>query len=106
MDWLKQALVNMIQWIGQLFKNTFKALWDILRDVFAWVLEQLLDMVVSAVSAIDTSGLQGVEAWGSLPSEVLNVLGLLGIGAASGVIVAAIGIRLVLQLIPFVRLGS
>ena len=106
MDWLKKALVDMIQWIGQLFKDVFKAAWDIIKDAFAWLVEQILDVVISAVSAIDVSGLESVQGWGELPSEVLNVLGLLGIGAASGVIVAAIGIRLVLQLIPFVRLGS
>lgn len=106
MDWLKQALVDMLKWIGDLFKDVFKAAWDIIKDAFAWLVEQILDVVISAVSAIDVSSLESVQGWGELPSEVLNVLGLLGIGAASGVIVAAIGIRLVLQLIPFVRLGS
>lgn len=77
-----------------------------IKDAFAWLVEQVLDVVISAVSAIDVSGLEGVEGWGSLPSEIINVLGLLGIGAASGVIVATIGIRLVLQLVPFTRLGS
>lgn len=106
MDWLKQALADMVKWIGELFKSTFKALWDILKDIFAWLVEQLLDMVVSAISAIDLSGLEGVDGWGSLPSEVMNVMGLLGVGEASAIIVSAIGIRLVLQLIPFTRLGS
>ena len=106
MKWLKQALVDMLKWIGELFKDVFKAGWDMVKDAFAWLVEQILDVVISAISAIDVSGLESVQGWGELPSEILNVLGLLGIGAASGVIVAAIGIRLVLQLIPFVRLGS
>ena len=106
MKWLKQALVDMLKWMGELFKDVFKAGWDMVKDAFAWLFEQILDVVISAISAIDVSGLESVQGWGELPSEILNVLGLLGIGAASGVIVAAIGIRLVLQLIPFVRLGS
>lgn len=106
MKWLKQALVDMLKWIGELFKDVFKAGWDVLKDIFAWFVEQILDVVISAISAIDLGDLESVKGWGELPSEILNVLGLLGIGAASGVIVSAIGIRLVLQLIPFVRLGS
>lgn len=106
MGWLKGAIVSLVNWFAGLFKNVFVALWDILKDVFSWLLEQLFDVVIYAVSSIDVSALNNVEGWGSLPSEVINVLGLLGVGAASGVIVAAIGIRLVLQLIPFTRLGS
>ena len=44
--------------------------------------------------------------WSSMPEEIINILGLLGVGPACGIIVAAIAIRLVLQLIPFTRLGS
>lgn len=106
MGWLKGAIVNLVNWFAGLFKNVFVALWDILKDVFSWLLEQLFDVVIYAVSSIDVSGLSSVEGWGSLPSEIINVLGLLGVGAASGVIVTAIGIRLVLQLVPFTRLGS
>ena len=95
------------EWIGLLFVAVFKALWDFIRDAVCWPFEQIMEIVVSAVSAIDMSGISSqVGAWGSLPAELLNILGLLGIGIAASIIVAAIGVRLVLQLIPFVRLGS
>ena len=106
MKWLKQALVDMLKWIGELFKDVFKAGWDMVKDAFAWLVEQLLDVVIAAISAIDLSGLDGVKGWRELPSEILNVMGLLGVGEASAIIVSAIGIRLVLQLVPFTRLGS
>lgn len=106
MDWLKQALVDMLKWIGDLFKSVFVALWDIFKDIFSWIFDQLLDVVISAISAIDVSALEKVVGWGDLPSEIINILGLLNIGAASGIILSAIGIRLVLQLVPFTRLGS
>jgi len=97
----------VLTWIGNLFKAVFDAGWDFIRDAACWPFDQVMEIVVSAVSAIDMSGIAGqVGAWGSLPGELLNILGLLGIGTAASIIVAAIGIRLVLQLIPFVRLGS
>ena len=61
MKWLKQALVDMFKWIGELFKDVFKAGWDMVKDAFAWLVEQLLDVVISAISDIDLSGLDGVK---------------------------------------------
>lgn len=100
-------LSAIIGWIGDLAKGIFTAAVDMLRDVAAWVFDQLLSIVVSAVQAIDTSALSSAStSWGSLPADVSNILSLLGVGTAITIISAAIGIRLVLQLIPFVRLGS
>ena len=66
-----------------------------------------MQVVVSAVGAVDVSAMSSAGSWWSgLPSEILNMLGLIGFGQAMGIIGAAIAVRLVLQLIPFVRLGS
>ena len=95
------------KWWGDLFVAVFVALWDFIRDAACWPFEQALKIAVSALQAIDTSALSGsLQSWGSLPGEVLNVLGLLGVGTALTIIGAAITIRFGLQLIPFVRLGS
>lgn len=95
------------EWWGQLFVAVFVALWDFIRDAACWPFEQVMDVVLSAVNAVDTNGLTGnLGAWGTLPGDVLNILGLLGVGTAVTIIASAIGIRLALQLIPFVRLGS
>lgn len=100
-------IAAVVKWLGQLYVAVFEAAWDFVRDAACWPFDQLMDIVVSAIQAIDMNGLSSqVGAWGSLPSEIVNILGLLGIGTASAIIVAAIGVRLVLQLIPFVRLGS
>ncbi len=104
---LFSKIAAVVEWLGALYVAVFVALWDFIRDAFCWPFEQLMDIVASSIQAIDMSGLSAqVGAWGALPAEVLNILGLLGIGTASAIIVAAIGVRLVLQLIPFVRLGS
>ena len=100
-------IAALAQWFGRLFVAVFVALWDFIRDAACWPFEQVMDVAVSASSALDLSELQGYSSvWGTLPAELLNILGLLGVGQAAAVIVAAIGIRLVLQLIPFTRLGS
>ena len=100
-------IAAVVQWFSDLFVAIFKALWDFIRDAVCWPFEQIMDIVISAVQALPLDNLATQStAWGSLPGEVLNVLGLLGVGTAVTIISAAIGVRLVLQLIPFTRLGS
>lgn len=96
----------LLGWIGELFIAVFVALWDMITDVFCWGLEEILKVVASAVQAIDFNGLASYSNSTTLPAEILNILGLLGVGTAITIIITAIGIRLALQLIPFVRLGS
>lgn len=103
---LFSKIAAVIQWFYDLFIAIFVALWDIIKDGFSWCFEQVMDIVVDAVSTVDVSGISAVGGWGSFPAEVLNILALLGVGQATTIIVTAIGIRLVLQLIPFTRLGS
>lgn len=100
-------IAALVGWFGKLFVAVFVAAWDFIRDAAVWPFEQVLTIAKTAVSKIDVSGVSGsIGSWGALPGEVLNILALLGVGTAIGIISAAIGIRLVLQLIPFVRLGS
>lgn len=106
LDWLKQKIVDVIKWFADMFVAIFVAAWDILRDIFAWLFEQLLDIAIAAANSLDLSSLDNVTGWGELPSEIINIMGLLGIGTASSIILSAVVIRLVLQLIPFTRLGS
>ncbi len=106
-DWLKHRLVDLFKWLGDVWKDAFTALWDLTRDAFVWVIDTLLELVVGAVNMLDTSGFDTyVQSWQQLPEEISNILGVLGIGTASAIIVGAMGVRLVLQLIPFTRLGS
>jgi len=100
-------LASIVTWFGKLAVAVFASGWDFACDAFCWPFDQITDILVSAVQSLDLSGLQQqVGSWGSLPADVINVLGLLGVGQASAIIISAITIRLTLQLIPFVRLGS
>lgn len=100
-------IASVISLFLKLAVAVFTSLWDMAKDAFCWPFEQLLKIVVSAITTFDVSAFSGkIGVWGQLPGEILNVLGLLGVGTAITIIGAAITIRLGLQLIPFVRLGS
>lgn len=104
---LLAKIAQLVGWFGDLAKAVFKAAWDLVCDAATWPVEQFLDLAVSAVSALDTSAISSAATgWGGIPAEVGNVLGVLGVGQASAVIAAAITVRILLQLIPFTRLGS
>ena len=106
-DWLKTRLTEIIQWVADLWVDIFKAAWDVIKDGISWCFDALLGIVITAANGIDVSGMTGWgSSWSGLSSDILNVLGLLGAGTAAGIIVTAVGIRLVLQLVPFTRLGS
>ena len=96
-----------LEWFGKLYVAVFKAAWDLIRDAACWPFEQVMEIVISALQALPLDDLSNqTTSWGNLPTEMLNIMGLLGVGTAVSIIASAIGIRLVLQLIPFTRLGS
>ncbi len=100
-------IAAVLVWVGQLFVKCWVAVWDLVRDAACWPFEQVMKIVVGAVESIDLSGIQPYTSMaGDLPGEIVNIMGLLGVGTCCAIIAAAIAIRLILQLIPFTRLGS
>lgn len=107
LQYLLNKVVAFATWIGKLFQAVFVAIWDLFRDGVVWVFDSFLALAVSILNAFDFSGLtQAVGAWASLPAGVIEVLNGIGLGGALAVVVSAIGIRLLLQLVPLTRLGS
>lgn len=97
----------VVGWFADLFIAIFVAIWDVVKDAFSWLFEQVMKIAVDAISTIDLGGIGGFSSSvGSIPADLMNILALLGVGRAITIITAAIGIRIVLQLIPFTRLGS
>lgn len=97
----------VVDWAGSLFVAAFAAMYLMAKDLFSWLFESFLGVAITAVKAIDVSGITPfTSSASSLPSQLLNVLSLLGVGTAISIISAAILIRFGLQLIPFTRLGS
>lgn len=100
-------LAAAVEWIGNLFKAVFGAMWDIGRDLVCWVFESFVDVAIGALGSVDFSALGSWAGyWSGLPDGVVEVLGAVGVTTAVGIIATAIGVRMLLQLIPFVRLGS
>ena len=107
MEAIGEWIEKLLKWFSDLFVAIFAAAWDMLGDVFCWVLEGLLGIAVSAANSLDVSALEGyANGTGDMPAEIINIMQLAGLGTASQIVVAAIGIRLLLQIIPFTRLGS
>lgn len=100
-------ILAFFTWIVDAIKGVFVDVWEIIKDAFVWVLDQLLDLAISATAALDLSAIPALgPAINSLPPLALQVLGAVGLSQCLAIIVTALGIRLVMQLIPFVRLGS
>ncbi|KGY11254.1 VSK receptor [Vibrio tubiashii] len=102
-------------WINDLFQQLldaiialFMSLVEIFKDIVYWffnlimnVVDDLLAVAISLFEPIDIG-----QYMSGFPPEAAWVLAQIGIPQALGMIVSSIGIRIILQLIPFTRLGS
>jgi len=86
----------------------FVGLWLLSTDMAAWLFEQVLDLIIVILDSFNLSFdfLNVAQYIPALPADVVNLMGLLGVGQALGLIFGAIVIKVILQLIPFTRLGS
>lgn len=100
---------QVIDWFFTLIPRLVAALFTMLKDVFLWCFEQILSLVSSLLDGIagwDSIIATAANVWVGIPSSVVTVLNSIGLGTALGLIGVAVLIRIALQLIPFVRLGS
>lgn len=117
--WLHEKIQTVINYIRDFFFDIFKAftdffkamlltVFDILKDIVYFVFDVFLGFVVGILSALSSlfSSINFANAFTNLPPEVLNMLGLLGLGECLGLIISSLIVRITLQLIPFTRLGS
>ena len=86
----------------------FAAFWLLGTDLGVWLFEQFMDLSIMILNSLgfDFDALNVTKYMTVLPQETINMMGLIGIGQAMAIIIGAIGVRIVLQLIPFTRLGS
>ncbi|PHR16509.1 MAG: hypothetical protein COA38_21795 [Fluviicola sp.] len=79
-----------------------------LKDFFFFIIDTLMGWGISLLDTITAplSVFSPQQYINLIPADMLNVMGLIGLGDAMAIIVAALLIRLTMQLIPFVRLGS
>lgn len=81
---------------------------EVVTDVFIGIFSMLLDLVLAIVNGLGqlpgAAEFAGMMA--TIPPEWFILTDRLHIPQASGIFLAAVIVRFVLQLIPFVRLGS
>lgn len=105
----------MWDWILELYNGLLDGLYrlylsikDVIMDIPLWVVDQILgavslilDSVLSLLEPIDLSSYLHVDN-----SQVAWTLSMIGLPQCLGVISSCILVRILLQLIPFTRLGS
>lgn len=107
-SWLLGLISNLWDSFVEFLTNFLLTLFDALKDIFFFIIDTLLEFVVPLIDTI-TAPLTVFNPQtyiNALPPEILNIMGLLRVGEAMAIVIAALLIRLVMQLIPFVRLGS
>ncbi len=103
-DWIVvqfETLVNAIY-------NVYVSIKNVLFDIPPWILDQVLTIASTLLSSV-LALLQPIDLsqyLSALPSEVSWTLSMIGIPQCLAIISTAIVTRLLLQLIPFTRLGS
>lgn len=104
LNWLQEKFVELQQFLYSLVLTLF----DILKDIFFFIMESLFDLSILIVKGLDSlfSGLDLASYINALPPEVKFYASAIGLSEATAMIISAIAIRFLLQLIPFVRFGS
>lgn len=102
--WLTDFWLSIVNF-GKSFGLT---LWDIFKDGCIYLLEFILEAVQIILDGMGTlfAAMDLAQYVDGIPPDVAQIMGLIGLGQAVSIILAAISIRVVLQLIPFTRLGS
>ena len=107
LQWISEFLDSIVQWFFDLVKTFFLVLWDMLLDLFSFIVEMVLDAVVLLLAQIPIPVSWSLQSlFDVLPASVLSMLSAIGFTQALGIVLVALGIRFLLQLIPFIRLGS
>jgi len=104
-----EKIGDLIEWFLKLIPRLVESFFIMLKDVFLWCVEQILGLVsylIDGISGFDSIIAAAGGIWSGIPPEALQVMQAIGLGTALGIIGTAILIRIALQLIPFVRLGS
>ena len=118
LDWFKKLADDIFTEISDFIKSMWTAftdllksllltLWDMLADFFCLIFEMVFDFVLYILDGFFSMFASlNIIQYISFPSDVSNIIGLIGLGQCMSFVVTALTIRFLLQLIPFVRLGS
>ncbi|ELE6596797.1 DUF2523 family protein [Vibrio parahaemolyticus] len=104
MDWLVDLFNKLLVFLYQLLVSFF----NMLKDLFFWAVEQVMEMVNMLLSGVFAllAPVDMSQYMTSIPPTVSWVMAAVGLPQCLSIILSAITVRLMLQLIPFTRLGS
>ncbi|HHX8271969.1 TPA: DUF2523 family protein [Vibrio diabolicus] len=104
MDWLVDLFNKLLVFLYQLLVSLF----NMLKDLFFWAVEQVMEMVNMLLSGVFAlfAPVDMSQYMTSIPPTVSWVMAAVGLPQCLSITLAAITVRLMLQLIPFTRLGS
>lgn len=99
---------DVIRFFANAIYNLFISIVNAFKDMFLWGFDQLMGFGSDVLGAL-MAFLQPVDMsqyLSSIPAYVGWMFGQLGLPQCLSLVAVSLAIRLVLQLIPFVRLGS
>jgi hypothetical protein len=107
-DWLAGEYGGIWDKFKAIIDKLFDEVEEMFKDMLIYVVDTFLDLTTTILEtiAIDFSVFDPSTYFSAMPAEVSQVIGIIRIPEAIGIIVAAIAIKMLLQLIPFTRLGS
>lgn len=90
------------------FYKLFMSFIDFMKDFFLWLVDQLLSIGIFFLELLGGMGeaFNPVTYIQAIPEETKMFLAMCGFNEVMAIIIPAIIIKITLQLIPFVRLGS
>ena len=101
--WLYDKLQTVINFIRDIFFDVFKSIteflkalvltfFDMLKDLFYFVFDALMSLMISLLNGLGSlfSALTFPNVLDGMPSEVLNIIGLCGLGQCMAFIVTAL----------------
>lgn len=106
-DSILQFFKDLFAALVELFESLVLTILDMFKDFFYWIAETVMGLGYTLLAGISgTPEFSLAQYFTSLPVETRNVIALIGLPECVILIFIAIALRLTLQLIPFVRLGS
>lgn len=100
--------IDTLDWLVVQLKSMILTLWDMLSDFLILIVDLFMDLGIAFLDGMsDLLKVVDLSSYiNDMPSEVQTVLALTGFGSAISMVMAAAAARLLMQLVPFVRLGS
>ena len=104
LDWFSKKWQQFVDYLYLIFDSAVL----FLKDFLWWILDNLFGAVIFILDGMRNlfEGLNPLQYLSMIPPETQYYMSICGINDALSMIVGSLIIRMLLQLIPFVRLGS